>query len=205
MKSEYSSFISEHTAEYILVPRLTQILKKKFEMVVPIYPWMTREGNNLSKSIHSQDKFKIVGFYPRRPKISIEEDKICIKINPEFIEGAIEAVKIKIPIIAGCPLVKSFWDLNENTSCYWIKLDNETKDLYEFEFSSEVSPEYRAKEEIGVFKSEEQLLTYVTSICGYHDIHSLIHSIHIIRQHSSTVYFMGFGSYKPIYFLLRDK
>ena len=47
MKEKYSSFISEHTAEYVLIPQLTDILKQKFEVVIPIYPWMTREGNNL--------------------------------------------------------------------------------------------------------------------------------------------------------------
>lgn len=62
---EYSSFISGHTVKYVLVPKLTIILKQKFEVVISIFPWTSREGSNLSKTIHRQDKFKIVGFYPR--------------------------------------------------------------------------------------------------------------------------------------------
>lgn len=205
MKVQYSSFISEHTAEYILIPKLTQILKQKFELVVPIFPWMTREGNNLSKSIHGQDSFKIVGFYPRRPKINLAENKILVKINSEFLEGAKEASRMKIPMLAGCPLVKSFWELSEETQCIWIKLNGETKSLYQIEYNREKSTEFMISDSIGVLEKDEDILNFVTTYCDTYDFESLIQAIQTIREHSSTVYFMGFGSYKPIYFLLSDK
>lgn len=205
MKALYSSFISEHTAEYILIPKLTQILKQKYELVVPIYPWMTREGNNLSKSIHGRDRFKIVGFYPRRPKINLEENKILVKINIEFLEGAQEASKINIPMLAGCPLAKSFWELNEETQCIWIKLNGETMPLYEIKYNQDNPIEFINTDNVGVLDKDEDILNFVKKGCATHDYESLIEAIHTIRKHSSTVYFMGFGSYKPIYFLLMDK
>ena len=204
MKEEYSSFICEHTAEYILVPKLTKILKLKYDIVIPIFPWLTREGNNLSKQIHGQDKFKIVGFYPRRPKINHKDNKIIIKINNEFIEGAEEALKMKIPMLAGCPLAKSFWELDDNTKCIWIKLNDKTKHHYEVECNSAMTKEFKILDNTEILESEKEILDYVDGNCKTHNFESLILGIQHIRAHSSTVYFMGFGSYKPIYFLLKD-
>jgi len=204
MKKEYSSFICEHTAEYVLVPKLTKILKLKFDVVIPIFPWMTREGNNLSKHIHSHDSFKIVGFYPRRPKINLKDNKIIIKINNEFIEGAEVALKINIPMLAGCPLAKSLWELDDNTKCIWIKLTDKTKHHYEIEVNIEKTTEFKILDNKNILGSENEILDYVISTSKTHNFETLIQGIQNIRAHSSTVYFMGFGSYKPIYFLLKD-
>lgn len=46
------SYISEHTAEYYLVPDLINILKEKYNFVSPVFPWVTRELSSLSKKIH---------------------------------------------------------------------------------------------------------------------------------------------------------
>ncbi len=65
-----TSFISEHTAEFALVPALKLILQKKYDYVTPIFPWMARECSNISTIIHKGDKFRVAGLYPRRPKIN---------------------------------------------------------------------------------------------------------------------------------------
>ena len=201
---EYSSFISEHTAEYVLVPRLTIILKQKFEVVIPIFPWMTREGSNLSKTIHRQDKFKIVGLYPRRPKINLTDHKILIKINTEFLNGAKEASRINIPMIAGCPLARNLWELNEDTKCIWIKLTDMTKNFYNIEYDDEISPEYKILQHEEVLNNNDDILNFIIKGSKKLDFEKLIQAIQNIKANSSTVYFMGFGSYKPVYFLLKD-
>ena len=203
MKENYPSFICEHTAEYVLIPKLTQILKLKFDQVIPIFPWLTREGNNLSKQIHGQDEFKIVGFYPRRPKINLKDNKVIIKINSEFIDGAEEALKMNIPMLAGCPLSKSFWDLDNNTKCIWIKLTNKTKRYYEVQYSIENTTEFNVIDNTEILNGQEEILDFIISNSKTHNFESLIRGIHSIREHSSTVNFMGFGSYKPVYFLLK--
>lgn len=205
MKEYYSSFICEHTAEYILIPRLTDILKQKFKVVVPIYPWLTREGNNLSKSIHRQDKFKIVGFYPRRPKINLKNHKILIKINNEFLNGAKEASRINIPMIAGCPLARNLWELNEDTKCIWIKLTDNTRSFYNIECVDEIPTEYKVIQREEILNTNHDILNFVINGSKELDFENLIQAIQTIRAHSSTVYFMGFGSYKPVYFLLKDE
>ena len=63
MNEYYSSFISEHTADYILIPSLINILRQEFKVVVPIFPWISREGNRFSRNIHQQDKFKVVAVF----------------------------------------------------------------------------------------------------------------------------------------------
>ena len=142
MKEHYSSFICEHTAEYVLVPRLTDILKQKFKVVIPIFPWLTREGSNLSKAIHRQDEFKIVGLYPRRPKVNRTNCKILIKINNDLILGAREASRINIPMITGCPLARNLRELDEHTMCVWIKLTEKTRSYYKIEHSKESKLQY---------------------------------------------------------------
>lgn len=205
MKEKYSSFISEHTAEYVLIPRLTEILKQKFEVVVPIYPWMTREGNNLSKSLHEQDKFKMVGFYPRRPKIDLNSQKIAIKINDEFLNGAKEASKINIPMLAGCPIARNLLELNNDTKCIWIKLTDKTRNIYDIEYIDGIPVEFKIKQNEEVLNTNDDILNFISNYCKELDFVNLIQAIQTIRQYSSTVYFMGFGTYKPIYFLLKDE
>ena len=168
------------------------------------FPWLTREGNNLSKQIHGQDKFKIVGFYPRRPKINNTDNTIIIKINNEFIEGAVEASKMNIPMLAGCPLAKNFWELDDNTKCIWIKLTDKTKFHYEIECNIDKTTEFTVLDSTEILDSEDEILDFVIKNSETHDFDTLIQGIQTIREHSSTVYFMGFGSYKPVYFLLKD-
>ncbi|MBT3384683.1 MAG: hypothetical protein HN778_13185 [Prolixibacteraceae bacterium] len=205
MKEKYSSFISEHTAEYVLIPQLTDILKQKFEVVIPIYPWMTREGNNLSKSLHQQYKFRMVGFYPRRPKIGLKNHKMAIKINDEFLDGAKEASKINIPMLAGCPLARNLLELNNDVKCIWIKLTDKTRNIYDIEYIDETPVEYKVIQHEEVFNTKDNILDFIIEGSKELNFLNLIQAIQTIRQHSSTVYFMGFGTYKPIYFLLKDE
>ncbi len=103
------SFVCEHTAEYILVPKLKTILHKRFNKVTPVYYWTSKEGSNISKELHGNDKFKVVGLYPRRPKlISVDNSIITVKINKQIIFGAQSGMDFGIPIIAGCPVANNF-------------------------------------------------------------------------------------------------
>jgi len=201
---EYSSFLSEHTAEYVLIPILTNIFKLKFEIVIPIFPWITREGSNFSRTIHRQDKFIIVGLYPRRPKLNLTDHKILIKINSEFMDGAREASRIKIPMMAGCPLARNLWELNESTKCIWIKLTDKTKAFYNIEYDDVIAPEYKILQKEEVLISNDDILNFVINSSKDQDFEFLIQAIQTIKSHGYAIRFMGFGSYKPVYFLLKN-
>lgn len=196
--------MSEHTAEYVLIPKLIEILKQKFEVVIPIFPWATREGNNFSKSIHRQDKFRIVGLYPKRPKLNLKDHKIILKINKEFLDGAKEASNLSIPMITGCPMARNLWELDEKTKCIWIRLSEKTRDFYNIDYSDELSPEYKILQSDEVLVNNDDLLNFIIDSSEKQDFDFLIQAIYAIKSHGYTVSFMGIGSYRPIYFLLKD-
>jgi biopolymer transport protein ExbD len=199
---EYSSFLSEHTTEFVLVPKLTKILKQKFEIVIPIFPWMTREGNNFSRSIHKNDKFLIVGLYPKRPKLNLTGNEFQIKINKEFLNGAKAASKINIPMIVGCPLAENLWDLDDNAKCIWIKLTDKTNNFYYVEYEDKKLHKYKILQTDEVLNEKEDILKFVINGSKEFDYGKLILAMQTIKA-NSTVYFMGFGTYKPVYFLLK--
>ena len=196
-----TSFISERTTEYVLVPKLTNILKRKFDAVIPIFPWATREGSNISKQIHKQDKFRVVGMFPRRPKLNYaNSSNIIIKINRQILLGAQDSLKLGIPIVAGCPMVKNFWELGSSPYCAWVKLEQMYTDDFEIDTGNIQSfiPDW-------IFPSEELLLNYLSEYSILMDYQKAIESfkqtIGILRETGYYRYF-GIGGYKPVYFLL---
>ena len=79
-----TSYICEHTAEFVLIPTLKNILCRRFESVTPIFPWITREGGNTSYKLHGHENFKIIGLYPRRPKLNpANHENVIIKVNEQ--------------------------------------------------------------------------------------------------------------------------
>ena len=203
-----TSFICEHTAEYILVPKLKEILCKKFDIVTPIYPWASRESSNISRKLHEHDKFKVVGLYPRRPKfVSAGSLKIIVKINDQILRGAQSGKKLGIPIIAGCPLVRNLWELGNNPNCVWIKLNQHFKESFEVELNYIQSFDYINSESEFMFANEKDLLTYLSEKSEPTDFNSAISSFRQIKMSSEgTQLYNAFrfsGGYKPVYFLLK--
>lgn len=116
-------FISEHTAEYVLVPALTRILAASFSRVVPIYFWSTREGSNLGRRCMSSQPIRLVAVYARRPKIEeLGQNHILVKLNAELFEYARVAKPLGIPVFAGVPLVSSLAELTLKSQCSWFRL-----------------------------------------------------------------------------------
>ena len=159
------SFISERSAEYVLVPNLKSILLEKFSTVTPLFPWATREGGSLSKHIHGGETFRMIGLYARRPKLISTGTNITIKLNRQILMGAKQGEELGIPIIAGCPLVKDFWELGGDPECVWIRLDQEPEDDIEIEipkFSNSInhfsSLIFQRKEELFEFLMERAVL-----------------------------------------------
>lgn len=201
--SKAKSFICEHTVEYILIPKLKEILHKRFDIVTPIYPWASREGGNISKELHKCDKFKVVGLYPRRPKlISAGTPKITVKINGQILLGAQSGMKLGIPIVAGCPLVTNFWELGNNPNCVWIKLNQGSTESFELELEL-IQPSYYMNQiSEFIFTNEKDLLTYLSEKSASIDFNSAMLSFREIKMDSGSP-FRFMGGYKPVYFLLR--
>jgi len=203
------SFISEHTAEYTLVPNLKNILQKRFNFVTPLFPWATREGSTIARHLHKGESFKVVGLYPRRPKMtSITSSEIIIKLNRQILIGAKRGMELGIPIIAGCPLVKDFWELGNSPNCLWLKLDQVPEDdLDDFELEIEDFHAYHFMNHISkfVFSDKEDLLAYLIERTVLMDFNAAMLSFRDIKSTSGIFhsYFGIVGGYKPVYFLLK--
>jgi hypothetical protein len=115
-----TSFISEHTAEYFLIPQLCDILSKTYNNIVPLYFWQSREGDNLSKEIHRNYNLKLLAFFPRRPKLEYSSsDKIICSINDSLFEFSNQAIKHGIITIAGVPLISSILEFGMHKSIWF--------------------------------------------------------------------------------------
>ena len=200
-----TSFICERTAEYVLIPALKQILQKQYEFVTPIFPWITREGSNISKAVHEKEKFQILGLYPRCPKLAnVEGTEIHIKINREIIAGAKSALEHGIPVIAGCPLANNFETLGSEPDCIWFNLCESTSENYHIEMNN---GRMKSLQNENIFASEADLINYAVGNSSFLSLPDALEAFKAIKMKSRGLEFynpMAFmGGYKPVYFLMK--
>lgn len=203
--SEAKSFIGEYSIGLSLVPYIKEILHEEYEFVTPIFPWLTREGSNISKYLHRNDQFKIFGIYPRRPKLAFESEDLEFKINAHIIDGAHSGLKLGIPIIAGCPLVKNFWELSNKIKFLWIRLDLDNNN--DFLFKIKKSETFNPALSRILFNKNHEILDYINENANLLSIELAIEAFKEVKMATiSAPFYSGFlfgGGYKPIYFLLK--
>jgi hypothetical protein len=118
-----SSFISEHSAEFILVNDLVKILQPEYKTITPIYYWATREGGNNSYGSFSQKEIKVLAFYPRRPKVRVPGcGTIQVKINELIYHRTQYFEDNGIGVIAGVPLADKLDAIHSETPCLWFEI-----------------------------------------------------------------------------------
>lgn len=117
------SFMSEHTAEYVLVTDLVRRLCPAFPNVIPMFFWATREGNRTAIQAMSELNLRLVICFARRPKIEYAEaDHILMKINAELVHYCKASSALGIPVVVGLPMVTSLSSLRLNSPCHWFDL-----------------------------------------------------------------------------------
>jgi len=200
-----TSFLSEHTVEYCLVPEFKALLEKEYEIVIPLFPWISREGGKLSKTIHGSLKFYVIAMYPRRPKFEVPgSDTIVVKINNQLITAAMKGKKLGIPIIAGIPFARDFIELSSRPKCYWIKLTKfELRDNFvEINKTTDYVPK------VG-FENDRNLFNYIKKNLRLKSFEEIINNIsEIMRSEEDNRYFQRYlfsPGYKPVYFLIPSK
>lgn len=126
-----TSYISEHSAEYYLVPTLKEILQEQYSHVAPLFPWISRELSKLSRLLHKDDQFHVLVMFPRRPKLGDpKSSEIYVTINFE-LEAYNEVWKnSSVPVIAGCPLALDIWELSNCQNYAWLDLTKNTPYKY---------------------------------------------------------------------------
>lgn len=118
-----TSFVNEHSAEYVLVPAFVRILAAQYPAVIPVFFWRTREGGRLARAGMGNAVVKVVTVYARRPKLSDPGDaQIVMRVNPELLEAASLAANLGSPVFAGVPLATSICEFTLETRCAWFVL-----------------------------------------------------------------------------------
>jgi hypothetical protein len=122
-ESSPTGFITEHSAEYVLVPKACAALRSRYRVVVPFFFWATREGGTLSRQIGPRSKVRIVSIFARRPKLLNPGDpRILVRFNEELFRRARASEPSGIPVYAGVPFVHSYEELGNDPVCLWFRI-----------------------------------------------------------------------------------
>jgi len=123
MSSHATSFLSEHSAEYALVHDLAHVLSRKYDCIVPIYFWTTREGSTIATRSVGQRAVRVLTVYPRRPKIHNPEDEtIVMKVNSLLLQAGAAGCELGIPVFVGVPRATQLLEFTLDTPCSWFHL-----------------------------------------------------------------------------------
>jgi len=188
-----ASYISEHSAEYYLVPALKTILQEKYSHVAPVFPWIYREFNKLSMHLHQNDQFHVLVMFPRRPKlVGPDGDEISITINGELEAFSNVGKKKGVPVIAGCPKAVDLWDLSNCKSYAWL-------DLTHHHYHEYLNPISKLKKNRCVLEKED-----IFSLVRNSTIFDFKSFEDFFRAAKETQPYRMYGSpYKPVYFLIK--
>jgi len=193
-----SSFYSERTIEYILVPKLCNLIHKHKINVVPLFFRQLREGTNLSSELFGNKKFQMIAMFARRGKLSNPNDYLHIKINHSVIKMFKNLNSIGIPVIFGASNARSLIELS-NSDVNWISiykvpyknLDDIYLDLDDKEFSINENEIIELIDKSRLFEFEE--------MCSH-----LEELRKKEKMERGLPWFSRVWMYEPVYFLIFD-
>jgi hypothetical protein len=199
------SFMSEHTAEYVLVTDLVRRLAPQFTEIIPIFFWSTREGNSTAAQTMSEVTVRVLTAFARRPKI-LTDDRVMMKINRELLQYSGRSSNFGIPVVAGIPLVSSLSRLRLNSSCSWFEMtgsDQHHEDHYiEVMLDGTSVLEQSGATESSSPLSDERIreLVHRSPTLSWLDAVAMLRSIR--SEQSEFSRFPFFGGYKPFHLIL---
>lgn len=204
---KHGSFISEHTAEYILVPDLLRRLTPHYQHIIPMFFWSTREGNTIAARTMRDVTVRLLAVFPRRPKITIAHpDRITMKINQGLLAYSRAGAEMGVPVIAGIPLVSSFRDLRPDSPCAWYDLQALSSE--EGDCHIEMAADGSVVAEIPVRRTPSEPLTdsSIPALLAHSSSYSWEHAIEILRSlrrsEPESSGFPFFRGYRPFHFVL---
>lgn len=203
-----TSFFSERTAEYALVPALHEYLQLRYSAVSPIFFWKTREGNSYAEELHENCRVKILAMFARRPKFFGPKNLVFGKVNSELVAYAKAAMAVGIPTIAGFPAVQSVFDLHHHPPIYWLDLTSSIEG--ELCFTVDLSADFPTpNDEDGnpvstiTLADIANLIDDSANVLPWKEAMKRISKLRATQhQVESYFHFAWFGGYKPVYFLV---
>ncbi len=208
MAKKATSFICEHSAEFVLVPFLTQLFSDNKQKLTPLYYWKNREGGLVSKRCDSNTPIRLFAMYARRPKIhSPDQDCISVKINNKLFERAFYLKENGIPTIVGVPRVSSIINFHVGCPCSWFRLCPDENVESDIEFSIDIKSNkcsIKMPPNIqGPLNDEELLNVFKESILlpSWQDAIRILRGEKLDYQFFRSLFFGRIGGYKPVYFI----
>lgn len=123
-----TSFMSEHTAEYALVPDLITKLADRCSTIVPVYFWGRREGSRAGRESVCRSPVRVVAAFARRPKVARPgSDSILVKFNNVLFAAAHAGAEVGVPVFAGVPLVTDLVFYSIGVRCSWFHVTSASK------------------------------------------------------------------------------
>lgn len=193
-----SSFYSERTLEYLLVPELKRVLEKNGKKVVPIFFRQLREGTLISNSMMEGKRFKILALFVRRGKLASKNSVLYSKINNSVISMKTDLNKNGISVIFGVSSAKSIYDLS-HSEIYWI-----SSDKINFTYNLDI---YLTIEKNELTISNDEIFTLVEN-SKYYNFEEMCCFLKALRakerMNSRILWFARVWIYEPVYFLIFD-
>jgi hypothetical protein len=201
-----ASFMSEHTAEYALVPDLVRRLSPHFHAIMPMFFWSTREGNAAARKRMSNSRVQLLTAFPRRPKVSkTDENRITMKVNQELLSYARVSVAAGVPVLAGIPLVSSLVSFGIQSPCCWfdlVEFVSADRDCFvTITLNGTISPDRSSGEFSPQPLDDSQIFAAVSRSAklGWDDAVETLRRIRYMTPESGR--FSFFGGYKPFHFV----
>lgn len=201
------SFISEHSAEFILVPRVVSFLEESFSRICPIYFWSSREGSRLSYACDSQQPVRVLSIFARRPKIvNPNQDSLGVKINIELFDYAKAASEFGIQTFAGVPRITSIFDASITAPCTFFRLLSADQEcLITLSRRSGRVIESTSMRGLQVVRDGLNFAEMALENCEQKSWGEMIEAIRELRKAGSSNYHPFYGSYRPFHLILIDR
>ncbi|HEV7643881.1 MAG TPA: hypothetical protein VGO50_08085 [Pyrinomonadaceae bacterium] len=200
----YPNFMSEHSAEYVLVPDLVKRFESLTSEIIPMFFWSTREGNSTSRGMMARSSVKIISAFARRPKLSpVKDHKISFKINEELINYSHMNKEFGISVLAGVPLAQSLFDIRLNTPCCWYKIDGFTECMIDIDMQGNAISSNPTQAFLPIRLTDQQLCDMVSSskqMSWVEAVEIIRHIKRAYRAHRGG-YFSFFGIYQPFHLI----
>jgi hypothetical protein len=198
--------MSEHTAEYALVPDLVAHLGKHFPIIVPVYFWATREGARVGRESISNHTIRVVAAFARRPKVVRPGDeRILVKVNEQLFAAARAGAEVGIPVLAGVPLVNNLVDFSIGVSCSWFHISSTSQPTADREFLLALSEEPRRpalQEGVSGPLTQMELVNIAQSWCSELDWMGAVDGMRYVKSAGGIHHPLFGGGYRPFFALM---
>jgi hypothetical protein len=198
-----SSYLNEHSAEFVLVPQFGNILALSYQQVTPIHFWSNREGGSISRKCMPNWPVQIAALFARRPKVSLPfQSFIEVKFNERLFSAAQFLEGKNIPVFAGVPLTSSLDDFHFSTRSLWFRLQSHGREeIIKISLSGELIEGSKS----AIMLDATDIISAVENICKPMAWKEAIEHFRQLKNGIAVGYsrhsFWG-DPYKPVYFLM---